>query len=276
MQINTNMAAKTAQNGIYKNYKKYVSSLEKLSTGLRINRASDDAGGLSVSENLRSQINGLNMADRNAQNGISALQVAEGTLNEVSSVLQRMRELAVESSSDTLTTTDRGYLNSEFNQLRSEVDRIAGSSEFNSKKLLDGSWTSEQLHIGPNNTSDDKIIIAIDEVSSSAIGIDGSDITDTSTANTAIDTVDTAIGSINSTRSSLGSYVNRLEYSINNIKTSELNITAAESLIRDVDIAQEMYEFTRSQLNMQLGTKALSSSFELSDTARLLFGLGDD
>ncbi len=273
MKINTDMASLSAQNGIYSNHKKYVSSLEKLSTGLRINRASDDAGGLSISENLRAQKIGLHAADRNAQNGISALQVAEGSLNEVSSILQRMRELSIESSTSTLTNTDRGYLDGEFDELRDELDRITASSEFNTQNLLDGSWSSGDLQVGANNSLNDRIATDINQIDSTNIGIGTSDISDSTNALTAIDSIDTAIDSINYERSHIGAFVNRLEHSINNLKTSALNISAAESLIRDTDVAHEMYEFTKSQLNLEFGTNALASSFKSRDSIKILFGL---
>jgi len=276
MKINTNLASLTARNGIYSNYNKYFSSLEKLSSGLRIHKASDDAGGLSISENLRSQMNGLNVADRNTQDGISALQVAEGSLNEVSSILQRMRELSVESSTSTLTLTNRAYLNSEYSELKDEVDRVSTSSEFNSKTLLDGTWSLESIQVGANNSSDNRIDTTISNMNSTSMGIDSTNIIDVSNSLTSIDGIDDAIDSVNSERSLIGANVNRLEYSLNNIKSSALNITAAESLIRDVDVAKEMYEFTKSQLNIKIGTISLASSYKLTDSIKTLFGIDSD
>jgi len=271
MVINHNIASMGAQNALHQSTYSMEKSIEKLSTGLRINRASDDAAGLSVSENLRSQVIGLHMADRNAQDGISAMQVAEGSLNEVSSIMQRMRELSVESSTDTLTNTDRGYLNQEFSQLTSEVDRIVSVSEFNGTQLLNGAWSSKDIQIGANNSANDRLTTSISSITTTKLGINSSTIDTKSNAQSAIDSLDSGIDSVNSQRSNIGAYVNRLEHTVANLKNSELNMQAAESQVRDVDVGSEMANFTKLQILSQAGTSMLAQSNQIPQTALGLF-----
>ena len=271
MIINHNIGSMGAQNSLHASNYGMQKSIEKLSTGLRINRASDDAAGLSVSENLRAQVKGLHMADRNAQDGISAMQVAEGSLNEVSAIMQRMRELSVESATDTLTNTDRGYLNQEFTQLSSEIDRIVEVTEFNGMQMLNGNWSSKDLQIGANNTTNDRLSTSIKNMNTTAIGIGTNTIDTRDKARTAMDALDTAIDSVNAQRSDIGSYVNRLEHSVTNLKNSQLNMQAAESQIRDVDVGNEMANFTRLQILSQAGTSMLSQANQTTQGAMSLF-----
>ena len=257
------------QNSLSSAGKSMSGSLEKLSTGLRINRAADDAAGLAVSEELRTQVRGLAQAKRNAQDGIALLQIAEGAANETSDILQRMRELAVESQNDTLTDTERGYLDQEFTALRSEVDRIAQSAQYNGQTLVDGSSTafggtsssSSILHVGANNnTSVDQITISIDGIDSTDLSISSSSISTSSAASTAMTAIDTAIGSVNNMRSDMGAYVNRLDHAINSLSNQEFNTQDAESRIRDVDFATESTEFTRNQILTQSATSMLAQA----------------
>jgi len=271
MVINNNIASMGAQNALHSSSYGMQKSIEKLSTGLRINRASDDAAGLSVSENLRSQVKGLQMADRNAQDGISAMQVAEGSLNEVSSILQRMRELSVESASDTLTNTDRGYLNQEFDQLTSEVNRIVSVSEFNGTQLLNGAWSGKDIQIGSNNSSNDRLTTTISSITSTSLGINTTAIDNKTSSQAAIGALDTAIDSVNSQRSNIGAYVNRLEHTVANLKNSALNMQAAESQVRDVDVGSEMANFTKLQILSQAGTSMLAQGNQIPQTALGLF-----
>ena len=259
-----------AQNSLHTSNYGMQKSIEKLSTGLRINRASDDAAGLSVSENLRAQVNGLQMADRNAQDGISAMQVAEGALNEVSAIMQRMRELSVESATDTLTDTDRGYLNEEFSQLSSEITRIADVTEFNGTNLLNGDWSGKEIQIGANNSDNDRLNTTIGTMTAAGVGATG-DISSKTGAQTAIDSLDGAIDSVNAQRSTIGSYVNRLEHTVTNLKNSALNMQAAESQVRDVDVGNEMANFTKLQILSQAGTSMLSQANSSSQSAMSLF-----
>ncbi len=274
MRINHNISSMTTQSTLYKANRALGGNLEKLSTGLRINRASDDAAGLAISENLRAQVKGTAQARKNALDGISALNVAEGSANEISSLLQRMRELAVQSSSETLTDTERGYTNQEFKQLSSEIDRIAGVTNYNGQKLLSsasaerfgGGSVGSALWIEANGVvGTDSMTVTIDTLTADSNGLSISDdnLASQTGARGAITALDVAIGSVNSMRSGVGSYVNRLEAAVNNLLTSETNQQAAESQIRDVDFANETSVFTRNQILSQSATAMLSQSNSL-------------
>jgi len=241
-------------------------SVERLSSGLRINRAGDDAAGLAISEAMRGQIRGLNQATRNAQDGISLLQTAEGALNETHSILQRMRELAVQSASDTNVEIDRTALQAEVVQLIGEIDRIATDTEFNTQVLLGGEHGTAApltIHIGAN--ADQALNVVIGNMSTAAAGLNvaGVDISDQVVANTAITTINAAINEVSTERASLGAFQNRLEHTINNLGTSAENLTAAESRIRDVDMAQEMMEFTRNNILSQAAQAMLAQANQL-------------
>jgi flagellin len=273
MRINHNINSLITQNALSHANSKMGESLQKLSTGLRINTAADDAAGLSVSEQLRSQIRGLGRAKANAQDGIALLQVAEGAANEISEVLQRMRELSVQAANDTLTSTDRGYLDQEFSSLAAEVDRISNSSQYNGQTLIDGGSSSfgvsgsssSVLHIGANATSSDSISISMSSLTSGSLSISTSGtgavgVSTQSAALSAISSIDTAITSVNTMRSDVGAYVNRLEHAINNLANQEFNTQDAESRIRDVDFASESTEFTRTQILTQSSVSMLSQA----------------
>lgn len=273
MRINHNINSMITQNALASTGKNLGKSLEKLSTGLRINRASDDAAGLSVSEQLRSQVRGLGRARSNAQDGIALLQIAEGAANETSDILQRMRELAIQSSNDTLTSTDRSYLDQEFTALTNEIDRIANSSQYNGQTLITGGSdsfggvgsTSSVLHIGANSTpGTDSITIEIDGITAGALGLTGGSssvgVSTQASSLAAISTIDSAITSVNNMRSDVGAYVNRLDHAINNISNQEFNTQDAESRIRDVDFATETTSFTKSQILSQSATSMLAQA----------------
>jgi flagellin len=269
MRINHNISAMITQSALYSTNVNLSKSLERLSTGLRINRASDDAAGLGVSENLRTQVNGTAQANRNAQDGIAALNIAEGAANEISSVLQRMRELAVQSSNDTLTSTERSYTYQEFSALRSEINRIAAVTNYNQQELLSsnagrfGSGTTNNLWIDANHTSGvDNITISIGTLTVTSLNANLAtrDITTQANAVTAISEVDSALNSVNSIRANLGAYINRLEHAINNLNVSNTNQQAAESSIRDVDFALETSNYTKNQILTQSGTAMLSQA----------------
>ena len=279
MRINHNIAAMVGQNASRVQNNMLGKSLEKLSTGLRINRASDDAAGLSVSEALRAQIRGLGQAQSNASDGIALLQIAEGAAGEVASILQRMRELAIQSSNGTLTSTDRSYTNTEFNALMSEMDRISRSAQYNGMTLIDGSAGSfgasgganSVLHVGANNNggaisgSTDTMNISMTSISLGALsltlsGTGSTAITTQSAAFNAISSIDTAIGSVNSMRSNLGAYINRLDTTINNLANQFSNTSDAESRIRDVDFATETTQFTKAQILTQASMSMLAQA----------------
>ena len=264
MRINHNLSALNAWKNMTVNDGGQTKSLEKLSSGLRIGRAADDAAGLSISEKMRGQISGLNQASRNAQDGISLLQTAEGALQETHTILQRMRELAVQSASDTVTDGDRGEIQKEINALRVEIDRISTDTEFNTQKLLNGGYTGKIIHIGAN--TDQSLTVTIGNMNAQSLAVNGGTaelgikIDTQSDANTAITTINTAINTVSGERSKLGAIQNRLEHTIANLSTSAENLTAAESRIRDVDIAVEMMNFTKYQILSQASTAMLAQA----------------
>jgi len=258
MIINHNIMALNAWRGLSQTNSALSKSMEKLSSGLRINRAADDAAGLAISEKMRGQIRGLNQAVRNAQDGISLLQTAEGALNETHSILQRMRELAVQSANDTNTDADRVQIQQEVNQLLEELNRIAENTEFNTQKLLDGTLSGALIHIGANASQFLSITIAT--MTASALGVNSVTVSTQAAANQAVSTVQSAIDKVSSERSKLGAIQNRLEHTIANLGVAAENLTAAESRIRDVDMAQEMMNFTRNQILVQAGTVMLAQA----------------
>jgi flagellin len=256
MRINHNISALNAWRSLYINDTNMGKNLEKLSSGLRINRAADDAAGLAISEKMRAQIKGLNQAMRNAQDGISLIQTAEGALNEVHAILQRMRELAVQSANGIYTDEDRALLQKEVDQLIAEINRIANQTEFNTQKLLDGSFSGQLLQIGAN--SGQTISITIAAMDAGALSVSSINISTVSGASDAISTIDTAIETVASTRAELGAIQNRLEKTINNLGVTVENLTAAESRIRDVDMAAEMMAFVKNQILVQASTAMLA------------------
>ena len=235
-------------------------STEKLSSGYRINRAADDAAGLSISEKMRRQVRGLTQASRNAQDGISCVQTAEGALGEVHDMLQRMNELAVQASNETMTSTDRGYLNQEVTALVAEIDRIADSTTFNEQKLLDGNFKNKKLQVGAENGN--VISISIDKMNATGLGVNAVSVAgaDQTNSKAAIDTIKTAIEKVSSQRSDLGAYQNRLEHTVKNLDNIVENTQAAESQIRDTDMASEMVKYSNNQILQQAGQAMLAQS----------------
>ncbi|MCL2845582.1 MAG: flagellin, partial [Chitinivibrionia bacterium] len=234
MRINNNISSMHTQGALFQNNRAVGKDLEKLSTGFRINRASDDAAGLAVSEGLRTQVRGQTMAKRNALDGISALNIAEGAMNEIHAIMQRQRELAVQSSNATYTSTERAYMDAEFQALTSEITRIVNVTNFNGIKLLtdDSAFIEDHLQVDANNEDDDRIQITYESVED----VTGN-VTDQTSARAAIDELDGLIEDLSESRSSIGALVNRLESTINNLTVSITNQQAAESQIRDVDFA---------------------------------------
>ncbi|MCM3391452.1 MULTISPECIES: flagellin Hag [Cytobacillus] len=287
MRINHNIAALNTYRQLNTASTNQSKSMEKLSSGLRINKAGDDAAGLAISEKMRGQIRGLDMASKNAQDANSLIQTAEGALNETHSILQRMRELAVQSASDTNTDTDRTRLQEEVDELAKEITRISNTTEFNNMKLLDGSRDATNTTIGADLTfqiganQDQTITLAIGAMDAKSLGVDdgtgsnaetagtsgaatvtaGIDIsTDAATATAAITTIQTAIDTVSAERSKLGAYSNRLEHTVNNLGTSSENLTAAESRIRDVDMAKEMMNQTKNSILSQAAQAMLAQA----------------
>ena len=270
MRINHNVAALNAWRNLTQTNSLLNKSLERLSSGLRINRAADDAAGLAISEKMRSQIAGLQAAQRNAQDAISLIQTAEGALNETHSILQRMRELAVQAASDTNTDADRQQIQKEIDQLVEEIDRIASTTEFNTQPLLDGSFTGKVFHIGAN--SGQNITVDIAAMDATSLGVDALDLTTQTSADAAITTLDAAIETVSGQRADLGAIQNRLEHTIANLGVAIENLQAAESRIRDVDMALEMANFTRNQILLQSGTAMLAQANAMPQAVLQLLG----
>jgi len=266
LRINYNLAASSAQRGLAASQDVYAKQAEHLSSGLRINRASDDAAGMAVSEKLKNQVRGLNQAQRNAQDSISLIQTAEGALTETHSLLARMRELAVQSSNDTLTISDRANLNAEFTQLQAEVDRIATSTQFNTALLLNGSGTATALtfQIGANNG--DTLALAIDGTQASVLSADFTSangvagVAYQSSASAMISILDTAVNVVSEDRAGLGAIQNRLESTIRSLAVASENTSAANSRIADADIASSMSELVRAQILQQAGVSVLAQA----------------
>jgi flagellin len=265
MVVQHNITAMNSQRQLGITTDLQAKSSEKLSSGYKVNRAADDAAGLSISEKMRRQIRGLNQASDNAQDGISAVQTAEGALQEVQDMLQRMNELAVKASNDTLTTDDRGYIQLEVDKLVSEIDRTASTTQFNNQNLLDGTFTSKNLQVGTENFDKSRIKVSIGSMGATAIGVKGSggsniSVSTSSTAQKAISDVKAAIQSISTMRSDLGATQNRLEHTIKNLDNIAENTTAAESQIRDTDMAEEMVKYSNNNILAQAGQSMLAQA----------------
>lgn len=286
MQINTNIAALNAHRNLSNTQNDLSKSLEKLSSGLRINRAADDAAGLAISEGLRSQVNGLNVAARNAQDGISVIQTAEGALTEVHSILQRVRDLAVQAGNDSNNTESRKAITTEVTALTDELIRIGDTTNFNGIKLLDGTAGAAgdgkmSFQIGAGKDADSQVELDLANaginIKSLATTLQGAIVTtdgfaDPTVAAATIGTVDTAITSVSSGRASLGAVQNRFESAINSLNVSRENLQAAESRIRDVDMAGEMVNFTRANILSQAGTAMLAQANQSNQGVLQLLG----
>jgi flagellin len=251
LRINSNIEAFNAHRQLVGTSHNAAKSMERLSSGYRINRAADDAAGLAISEKLRGQIRGLSQAQRNSQDAVSLVQTAEGSLNEVHSMLQRVRELAVQFQNGTLSTADKAAITAEAAQLQSEIERIGNSADFNGIKLLDGTGGTISFQVGAN----DGDVIAVDTATLSdkigTIDVNGTD---------AISAIDAAIESVSALRGDFGAVQNRLEHTLNNLSTYQENLMASESRIRDVDMASEMVEFSKNQILQQAGTSMLAQA----------------
>jgi len=259
MRINHNLSAMNTYRQLSLNNLNTSKSLEKLSSGLRINRAGDDAAGLAISEKMRGQIRGLDQASRNAQDGISLIQTAEGALNETHAILQRMRELAVQAASDTNTDADRAELQKEVSALTTEITRIGTNTEFNTKTLLDGKF-SAKIHIGANQGQNLSFKIGTMTGGANGLALTGVSVGKQTAANKAITAIDKAISKVSSQRASLGALQNRLEHTINNLGTASENVSAAESRVRDADLAKEMMEYTKNSILAQSANAMLAQA----------------
>ncbi|MFD1414338.1 flagellin N-terminal helical domain-containing protein [Oceanobacillus jeddahense] len=256
MRILNNVMAFTIYNNMNNHFAKAQKSMLRIASGQRINSAADDPAGLAISEKMRAQIRGLNVAIRNAQDGVSLLQTAEGAVNETHAILQRMRELSVKSANGTYSESDRQIMQEEIEQLREGLTQIGRDTEFNKQSLLDGSFTDKRIQAGAN--AGQYVDISIGDVRAGALGIDEIDISTQEGADAAIGIVDKAIEQISSQRSNLGALQNRLEHTINNLYNTVINLTQAESRIRDADIAKEMMLYTKHSLLGQVAMAMLA------------------
>jgi len=263
LRINTNVSSLNAQRNLGATRHNMDRTLEKLSSGARINRAGDDAAGLAISENLKAQIRGLGQAERNAQDGVSLVQIAEGSLGEVSNILIRLRELGVQAASDTIGVTERKFLNVEFEQLVSEVDRIANSTEFNRVPLLNGTGAVFDIQIGTRNDPiTDRLTFDASsaDVNVAALGLNLASVADKISAQNSLSAIDQAIISVSGIRADFGALQNRLQSTVNNIQVSVENLSAANSRVRDADIAAETAELTKNNILVQAGTSVLAQA----------------
>jgi len=264
--VNTNISSLNAQRNLSRSQKDLNRSLQRLSSGLRINSSKDDAAGLAISDRMTSQVRGLNQAARNAMDGISLAQTAEGALQETTNMLQRMRELAVQAANDTNTAQDRASLDAEYQSLVSEINRISTSTEFNGKTMLTGSFANAGsgfvFHVGAN--ANQVISVTIQAASAGALGsgkyIDATKISSQANANSALSVIDAAISDVDQIRGNLGAAQNRMESTISNLKNVSENLSAARSRILDADIAQETSEMTKNNILQQAGVSILSQA----------------
>ncbi|AIQ14809.1 flagellin N-terminal helical domain-containing protein [Paenibacillus durus] len=269
MFINTNVGAINANRNLSFNNTQMGKTMEKLSSGYRINRAADDAAGLAISEKMIYQINGLNQAQRNAQDGISLLQTAEGDLTEVHSMLQRMNTLANQAANGTYQDEDRANLQKEVSQLVQEIDRITGNSNFNGVSLLKSASTVN-FQIGV--TSGESLTVSLSSNKASALGISGLSISTASKAGSALAVIKSAISTVSTNRANLGAYQNRLEHTINSLGVTSENLSASNSRIKDADMATEMTAFTKNQILVQAGTAMLAQANSAPQAVLKLLG----
>ncbi|MEO4054096.1 flagellin [Solibacillus sp. CAU 1738] len=261
-------------NSMNRHYGAASKALLRISTGYRINSAADDPAGLAISEKMRAQIRGLNMAGKNIQDGISLVQTAEGALNETHAMIQRMRELAIQAANDTLTDRDRELINIEFQQLKEEITRSAQQTEFNTKGLLTGEYENNPIKIPAGANAGQSIDIYIGGVNSAQLGIDDLDISTRENADKAIAGLDDALHQVSKERSRLGAYQNRMEHAYNNVMNTAENLTAAESRIRDADIAEEMMNYVKANILLQASQYVLRLHMQQAQSVLMLLDTG--
>lgn len=274
ISVVTNVASLRAQRNLNKTTNAMTGHIEKLSSGLRINKAGDDAAGSAISSQLTAYEQGLKQANRNANDGVSLIQTAEGAMSEMTGIVQRMRELSVQAANEgTMDSTERGYLDQEFQLLESELDRIVSVTEYNGQKLVDGSVSAGvSFQVGMKNTSSDRISVSIANSGSTSLGLNDEALTTATAAQKAIAALDTALQTINTTRGTLGATQNRLEATMSNLSVMHENMSAGNSRIKDVDVAEESAAFTRSQILSQAGTSMLAQANSLPQSALSLIG----
>jgi flagellin len=278
LRINTNVPSLVAQRNLRGTRVNLDRTFERLSSGSRINHAGDDAAGLAISENMRAQIRGLGQAERNAQDGVSLVQVAEGGISEISNILIRLRELGVQAASDTVGPQERGFMNVEFQQLLEEIDRISNATNFNNVPLLNGTAGTFEVQVGTgNNPNIDRIKLFANgsaDVNVTSLGLNLANVQDKLSAQNSLAAIDKALDHVTATRAEFGALQNRLQSVINNITISKENLASANSRIRDADMAEETSELTKNQVLMQSGVSVLTQANTTIKTALGLLGQG--
>ncbi len=277
--INTNVSSILARNALVSNERAMGTAMQRLSTGLRINSAKDDAAGLAISQTMTAQIRGLNQAIRNANDGVSLLQTAEGAMIEQTNMLQRMRELAVQAANDTVTADQKGYLDTEYQELLAELDRIGGATQWNGENVLDGLGGANGdgeyfFQVGANASQtisvtigDMSTLVAVAPATDGLlVDVEGSDITDSTNANLAIDNIDLALAAINEQRATIGAGINRLTYAMDNLASVSANATESRGRVLDADYAKETTELARTQIIAQAGTAMLAQANQVKQT----------
>lgn len=273
LSILTNVTSMTAQRNVNATSEALANSINKLSSGMRINNASDDAAGLGISQSLKANIRSMAQAQRNANDGISLSQVAEGGMNQMQNIVSRMRELAVQSSNSTLGNTERGYIQTEFTELSAEINRISSVTEFGGQKLLDGAASAGlTFQVGIQNTANDRLSLAITKLSTDTLGstslhVASASLSTAASAQTAIAVFDKAITQLSSARAKVGASQNRMQVTISNLSVAQENLAAANSRITDVDVASETANLTKSQILSQAGMAVLSQANQIPQSA---------
>jgi flagellin len=273
LSVLTNVASLNAQRNLAATQSSLAQSIGRLSSGMRINTAADDAAGLGISENLKADLRSMAQAQRNANDGVSMTQVAEGAMGEIAGIVTRMRELAVQSANQTLGGTERGYIQTEFTQLRQEINRISAVTEFNGQKLIDGSASAGlSFQIGKENTTNDRLSMSITKVTASTLGstslhLASATLSTVTGARNALGAFDKAIEQLSTARSKVGAVQNRMVITISNLSTAQENLAAANSRIRDVDVASESSVLTKNQILSQAGMAVLSQANQLPQSA---------
>ena len=274
LSVVSNISSLRAQRNLSKTSDALTQNINRLSSGLRINRAGDDAAGSAISSQMTAYEQGLKQASRNSNDGVSLIQTAEGALNEMTGIVQRMRELAVQASNEgTMDGTERGYLDQEFQLLESELDRIVNVTEYNGQKLVDGSMsTGVNFQVGMKNTGNDRISVSIANSGSTTLGLNDETLSSSTGAQAAIAALDTALQTINTSRGTLGATQNRLEMTMSNLAIMHENMAAGNSRIKDVDVAEESAAMSRNQILSQAGTSVLAQANQLPQSALSLIG----
>jgi len=272
LTVNTNIASLNAQRNLTNSQSSLTTSLQRLSSGLRVNSAKDDAAGLAIAERMNAQVRGLTVGIRNAGDGISLAQTAEGALGGVTEALQRMRELSVQSANATNGTADRASLDAEFQQLGTEIGRILSGTEFNGSAILAGAAGAQAFQVGANNTANDRITVTTTNMAADAdvTAVTGTDVTSSANAQAAIDLIDTALDTVNTERGNLGAVQSRIEIAVRSLETTRENTAAARGRIMDTDFAAETANLTRAQILQQAGVAMLSQANTLPQSALAL------